>query len=525
MRSKATVLALLMMVTVFIVITLIPRERSYDFSDILISEDAWNDIKSSRVNNPLLNVSEFSFGGQKLQLDSDYGRYFYSIVGDSESSDHPEITIPRGNQLNVAVLKSTFSLENIVANKAFKMLVYSNFSYREINIITTILPIMNIDTLGKHEVGDEASAARIRLFDNRENVRNREFISDAKIKLRGSTSRILEKKSYKINLLDGKNSNHADLLGMRRDDDWILSSLYGDQEKVRNILSAQLWYDCCTEHNEFGAPNSFEYRYVELFVDNSYAGLYLLGYKPDKRTADLGSNEYVFKNNDWANAKVLREDPNFARYYELDTSYADEEKAQSELKSFLDIIENGTPEEIRANFDIRNAIDIELHAQLTAETDYVKEGKTKNLYLTVKDTSKGRKILYTPWDFDLSFGNVWTSGLANNTSTKQYGLQPDVLVESAATPIAALIEKGDPKIMNELKARYKELRKSAWSGRNIYSLISGYEIDVFTSGAYIRDQNRWPRGNYIDGIKDYSKLKKFVRERLEFLDEYYDYNQ
>ena len=53
---------------------------------------------------------------------------------------------------------------------------------------------------------------------------------------RGRTSLSFLKKSYKVEL-----NNSYSLLGMGKDDDWILDALYTDSSKVRNKLSYDLW--------------------------------------------------------------------------------------------------------------------------------------------------------------------------------------------------------------------------------------------------------------------------------------------
>ena len=524
MNRKATIAACVLALVLGLIVLFLPKSRELSFLETEITEDRWNEITSTHIKNPFLSLSGITFDGYELQLDSDGGRYFYSIIQNSDTAYNPMIYIPKESRINIATLKPDLSYESVAENQSIKLLLYTSVDYRIVDLVATTLPIMNIDTKWHPNISDKDSQAAISLFDNSEFVNQRIIKSDTNIHLRGSTSYFQEKKSYKLNLTlpDGSN-NRLRLLGMRKDDDWILNSLYGDFEKVRNILAAQMWKDCCSEHNEMQAPNSFEYRFVELFVDNSYVGLYLLGYKPDKKVVNLNSSEYIYKYKDWANAEILRSDDNFFRYFDYEKGDAPEEDVREELLSSIDVISSGSIDDIKNRYDIDNIIDIELHGMITQNVDYVKDNKVKNLYITMKNTPTRRVVLYTPWDFDLAFGSSWKDGLKNNTSTVSYGSPIDTVIESDQFPTGALRRLGDKSITEAEKKRYAELRRGAWSNEHIFSLIDNYESEIFDSGAYYRDEARWPKGNYLEDTKDLSVFKEYMKKRLEFVDAYYDY--
>ena len=524
MNRKATIAACILALILGLTVIFMPKSRELSFLETEISEDRWDEITSTHIKNPFLSLSGITFDGNELQLDSDGKRYFYSLVQNSDTAYNPLIYIPKESRINIATLSPNLSYESVAENQTIQLLLYTKVDYRIVDLVATTLPLMNIDTKWHPNISDKDSMTPIRLFDNSEFASERMIESDTNIHLRGSTSYFQEKKSYKLNLLapDGSN-NHLRLLGMRKDDDWILNSLYGDFEKVRNILAAQMWKDCCSEHNEMQAPNSFEYRFVELFVDNSYVGLYLLGYKPDKKTANLNSTEYIYKYKDWANSDILRSDDNFYRYFDYEKGEPAEEVAREELLDSIDIISHGSIDDIKDKYDVDNIIDIELHGMITQNVDYIKDDKIKNLYVTMKNAPTRRVVLYTPWDFDLAFGNSWKDGLKNNTSTVSYGAAVDTIIGSSQFPTGALRKLGDKSVDEIAKKRYAELRNGAWSNDRIFSLIGKYEQEIFNSGAFYRDQERWPKGNYLEGATDLSVFKDYMKKRLEFVDAYYGY--
>ena len=81
--------------------------------------------------------------------------------------------------------------------------------------------------------------------------------------------------------------NQQSVLGMRCDGDWMLYAGYNDQEKIRNVFSANLWYESCAENNIFDVKNGMEYRYVETFFNDHYMGLYAIGFPIDELQLEL----------------------------------------------------------------------------------------------------------------------------------------------------------------------------------------------------------------------------------------------
>jgi hypothetical protein len=53
-------------------------------------------------------------------------------------------------------------------------------------------------------------------------------------------------------------------------------------------------------------------------------------------------------------------------------------------------------------------------------------------------------------------------------------------------------------------------------------MLDEYEEDIYGSGAYRRDMERWPDGSYSNPDKGLDTFRKYVFDRLEKLDEYYD---
>ena len=137
---------------------------------------------------------------------------------------------------------------------------------------------------------------------------------------------------------------------------------------------------------------------------------------------------------------------------------------------------------------------------------------------SIKSTNEGYKILFTPWDMDISWGNILKNRSKNNT--KPYGVSSNNnSYEMGLNPISVL-RKQDPAINNLITETYTELRNDGWSDETIDKMIDGFELDIYGSGAYLRDMERWPDGSYQDPALGLSIFRQYVHERFASMDQY-----
>ncbi|MBO6255682.1 MAG: CotH kinase family protein [Bacteroidaceae bacterium] len=57
---------------------------------------------------------------------------------------------------------------------------------------------------------------------------------------------------------------------------FILYSCYADPERARNVFSQNLWTESCGTDNAYNINTGSYYKYVELFLNGEYYGLYAL---------------------------------------------------------------------------------------------------------------------------------------------------------------------------------------------------------------------------------------------------------
>ena len=116
--------------------------------------------------------------------------------------------------------------ENIEKGRIFKAAVVKKNSYMEAHVIFTGLPLISISYEDGEIKGKEEHEGVISVLDPQ---RDRALQMKCSFHVRGNTSVLFDKKSYRIELHDSAGRNiKENLLGLRRDDDWNLNSLSTD---------------------------------------------------------------------------------------------------------------------------------------------------------------------------------------------------------------------------------------------------------------------------------------------------------
>ena len=394
--------------------------------------------------------------------------------------------------------------------------------------------MMDISCNGVQITDMQDTPMKITLFDNRQDAVKRVTYSDGMIHVRGGTTKRYPKLGYKISLTQkslGENTrkNHISLLGMRKDDDWVLYSAYNDQEKIRNVFSSNLWQYSCATDNEYGINTGMEYRYIELFIDGNYWGLYALGFPIDEKQLEIASNSneaVLFQKYFWDNESSLRFTGEGISGYELKSvngilDYdAFVEKWLLLVDYYRNLYVNSSDNEfLYGGIDIDNAIDTYLYLNLIQGQDAVDKELIKNIYITIKKDCDNLKAIYSPWDMDTTWGNSWDG--SGDNDTLKYNVASDYNQVMESGYLYQLITNKDPNIWQKIIGKYNELRSSVWSNEFICALLDEYEEDIYYSGAYLRDMARWPDGTYANAEEGLSVFRRFVLDRLNEYDEYY----
>lgn len=157
---------------------------------------------------------------------------------------------------------------------------------------STPLPIIVINTLGSPIFDSPRIRARMGIIDqpnsglNSPNDSFTDYDGWISIEIRGSSSQMFPKKGYGLETQQADSSNHnVALLGMPKENDWILHGPFSDKSLIRNRLTFEL-----ANKLPYYAPRT---RFIELMINDEYQGLYLLmeKIKRDKNRVDIAKLE------------------------------------------------------------------------------------------------------------------------------------------------------------------------------------------------------------------------------------------
>lgn len=149
-----------------------------------------------------------------------------------------------------------------------------SLEYYDLGEFSTTLPVVYMNTKGQQVLKENVIWGNIALLDGNGEEQSvfsvPNSIYRATIKYRGASSyNKFDKKQYRIKFYKNKkdSAKEVSLAGMGANSEWVLNGPYLDKTLIRN----KLVYDLARELNGW-APDT---RFVELFVDGEYQGVYL----------------------------------------------------------------------------------------------------------------------------------------------------------------------------------------------------------------------------------------------------------
>jgi spore coat protein CotH len=332
---------------------------------------------------------------------------------------------------------------------------------------------------------------------------------DANIRLRGDTASKYPKKSYRLELQDPKA-----LFGLRKDDDWILFALYNDHQRLNTKMSMDLWRSLSDDNPTAILPRT---KYVNLYLNGKFHGLYLLAEKDDRRLFEFDDaqntldSSLIFQAKYWTTLSKYEKN-----CWEQDWPNEDEglyimDQILSDLISFI----NDTSDDlffdpftgIYSKIDKLNLLDFYIFNFFIQHKDFW----SKN-YFIVRDSSPS-KFFLIPWDFDSSIGGRW--GLYDAKENRESTIRDkNVLYDRLLNNVG---------FKQACKERWIDLRENLWSEDFILEM-------AFENFEEIKDileieLDMWKRDNEKDNNisldEEIDDLLQWFSDRLAFCDIYF----
>ena len=422
----------------------------------------------------------------------------------------------------------------IANGQPFSFLALGKNGYGEYNLVFTGLPMITFH--GTEYTADDVSQLfAISVYDT---DHKGDWVTTCytKSRLRGNTSLVYEKKSLRLYLKEIMDDGtfekcNKNLLGLRDDDDWILNALYADNTRIRDQLCIDLW-------NEVGAKTSgYGYQYgtdsvmTEVFINDGYQGIYDLMVPIDAKQLGLSPvSEQLIQNTDvveriykkkysreWLSSDFVGElpDPNSPDYrggfyLKGDTILQNEQEWEPlyRIAEALGSDEKTFASEITEYNDQQNLIDNWLFYQAIAGFD----NENKNYYYVVRNRDGKEYGYFIPWDMNISFGMVYADNVYFSEELAAIATEPVTW-----QPAQRMIELDVDNSKELLQRTWNKWRNSTFSDEAITERIQELEHKVKDSGAFKREDARYPNGNQKE---DFSYIYDFAVNRLAYVDGY-----
>lgn len=417
------------------------------------------------------------------------------------------------------------------------------------NLISTGLPLVQL--YSDEEISNVYNLGRAVVTEPHSTTPAEIMLSN--IRLRGDYASRVEKKSYNLKLkeADGMSPAYRTFMGLRSDNAWILDAMYIDPARMRNRVSTDLWLDFSKPvyyaQSEPGMFNGTRGFFVEVFLNNTYNGLYCMTEKIDRKQLNLKKLKYsadsssvtqrgaLYKAsswsigtqlgnpNTWGTSTLPEYNNNSESWTAFEVKYPDLGDGEPvEWKPAYDAVKVPyweTPDnEFRANtntyFDMPVFIDYYLFLDLMLASD----NHGKNYYLSVYDQTASPMVSLTPWDLDGVWGRRWDGTTARtyaNQSFEKYIInneprQNNLYLRMMAGNIDGFNDK--------LKNRYYELRGTHFNHESLINRFGVYLQHFKTSAVDLREMERWGIGDFETEM---TFLSDWISTRLNYLDKQY----
>ena len=367
------------------------------------------------------------------------------------------------------------------------------------------LPLVNVEVDVSGLKKESYIPGHITIVDAEMRTEGRLMASfDCKLRYRGASSLKYEKKSFAIKLLDSDGEDlDANVLGIRKENDWILDAMAIDRIRMRNRVCFDIWNEISKTpyKTDFDNRNGTLGYFVEVYLNGDYHGLYcmtdkidrkLLGLKKAKEQSD--GSVYVrgvlYKGESWTDATGMSGydtsesfDEELWNGWEL--QYPDDYPCYDAWKPLMNLIDFCNTRNAffklhyRQHFYYDNLVDYALFIMGLNIID----NNVKNTHFSCPDINVNETYLITPWDLDCSLGGLY-EGSHYEEYTKISELTSNYIYYQ-------LYVYNVDNFRVSMKERWQELLSGIMSLDNFNARLDTYAKRFKESGAWQREYDKW----------------------------------
>lgn len=464
-------------------------------------------------------------------------------TGNYETIKIENVTVPQ-NAVTAALTVAMIDQGLVVFarprfNFGTKLIPYSlsELNLDELNAAQHELPFFKFN-IERGKVGDDAVTTKF--FYQKGNYQIEGY---AQIAIQGDSSRLYDKKNYKIKTFSDAKCKQK--LKLRLVPSWPetnkfnLKANFIDATQSRNLASAKLVAAATAitpiadktveshlaKTSNFGQMEGFP---IEVWFSDNYNGLYTCNTKKDDKVFGLDADKAgnaavsVLDNVPAPDSQLLK-----VPTAKLDNvAYADElhDTPDPELvanwSKWLEFLNNSTDEEFKTNLasyiDVKSAINLYLFGVMSREYDF----PTKSvLYLT---WNNGKYFYLIPYDLDSNWGQSADGKIEGNpTDDDKWGFVTETSTKTDGQFISnvgwnKLFERMYKLFMPEIKEQYTYLRSNVWRTDQLLNAYRDF-MNQIPQSVYEKDHKLWAQ---IPSLKtnNYEQLHQVIVQRSNQMD-------
>ncbi|KXK41975.1 MAG: spore coat protein CotH [Bacteroidetes bacterium OLB11] len=403
----------------------------------------------------------------------------------------------------------------------------------------TKLPIVTINTLGQTIVDDPRITCDMGIINNGPGAMNciydpyNDYNGKITIEFRGSTSQTFPKKPYGFSTVDNIGNNlNVSLLGMPKENDWILLNPYTDKTFMRDVLEHDImrslgWY-------------SSRVQFVELVINGQLKGVYVLMEKikrdknrvdiekitPSMNSGDELTGGYIFKIDKttgnaggWWNTtqgvSIQNHVPKWTEITPTQKTYL-----TNYINNFESVLWGANYADPAIGYrKIANVFSFADFFIMNEISNNIDGYRLSTFIHKDRDSKCGRFTMGPLWDFNLSYGNANYCNGYPYTGWQMYQGCGD----GSSKWINKMLQ--DQWFKNLLSCRWQELRQNQLKTSNILAQVDSYANYVREASS--RDSAIWKTiGNYIwpngwianSWQGEIDSMKLWITNRMNWID-------
>ena len=469
-------------------------------------EEIWA-IEDARTESETPLVTRLENHGHRLGYDAKTN-IFYCTLGMGLEDEWPKLhlTAPDAKDVQLRLVDDysyDWCADAIRDGYEYQILAYTDEEFSYAQLVFTSLPIVTLDAdmyIPAHaDVPTDVTVSW---------AGEAPLAADARAHRRGATSlNKTPKNGFKVEFTRGAAGGkmHADVPFLGMTDDMTLLSCSIDPLMIRDRLSWDMYNAFMERSHAFG---DMDMRYVELFVDDDYHGVYLMLKQYDyaqemaKENAAAPLSDSYYRTVDGA---VLNPErpvivDHLGHSYEQFYAPAGETDFQS-IRLYLDMIATEDDAAFSRKVLERMDLDSVLRYALFIEACGMIDNEFNNLGIWAHHMADGIRYRYVPWDLDVSWGvsderdaDIWYSfDLVNRMIRLDCGGM----------------------VRTRMHQLWQEMREKAFNEENVAAFLARYDEALNASGAFYRNAQRWERSfEMLDTYEIYS----YAVSRFDMMD-------